>query len=143
MKPRLRAANALVGNPAGTGALEVAYLGPTLVVEADDVRVAIVGVKADIEVLPREHAASGRRVDDKQSLRLVRGEALRIGALTSGTALYMAVEGGFDLEPVLGSVSTYMRGRLGGWSRTGSSWSQTGFRSTRSYASRPPEPTCG
>jgi biotin-dependent carboxylase-like uncharacterized protein len=29
--------------------------------------------------------------------------------------LYVAVEGGFDIAPVLGSVSTYIRGGFGGW----------------------------
>jgi allophanate hydrolase subunit 2 len=34
----LRAANALVGNTPGAGALEVAYVGPTLQVDAEEVR---------------------------------------------------------------------------------------------------------
>ena len=50
-----------------------------------------------------------------QSMRLRRGEALRIGALTGATVLYVAVEGGFDIAPVLGSVSTDIRGGIGGW----------------------------
>jgi biotin-dependent carboxylase-like uncharacterized protein len=29
--------------------------------------------------------------------------------------LYIAVEGGFDIPPVLGSLSTYIRGGFGGW----------------------------
>jgi biotin-dependent carboxylase-like uncharacterized protein len=111
----LRAANALVGNLPGMGAVEVAYLGPTLVAEADDVRVAIVGARATIEIMPNEFATDGRRLEGMQSMRLRRGEALRIGALTGGTVLYVAVEGGFDIQPVLGSVSTYLRGGIGGW----------------------------
>ena len=93
----LQAANLLVGNPPGTAALEVAYLGPTLAVEADDVRVAVVGASAAIDILPDAAASEGRRVDGMQSIRLRRGEALRIGALTGGTVLYLAVEGGFDI----------------------------------------------
>ena len=110
----LHAANALVGNPAGEGALEVAYLGPTLVAEADDVRVAIVGARAAIDILPGPSCGEGRRVEGMQSMRLRRGEAVRIGALTGGSVLYVAVEGGFDIQPVLGSVSTYIRGGIGG-----------------------------
>ena len=98
-----------------TGALEVACLGPTLVVEADDVRIAVAGATALIEILPDAAAARGRRVAPMQSMRLRRGEALRIGALTGATVLYVAVEGGFDIAPVLGSVSTYVRGGIGGW----------------------------
>jgi biotin-dependent carboxylase-like uncharacterized protein len=45
---------------------------------------------------------------------LRRGEAIRIGALTGGSVLYIAVEGGFDIKPTLGSVSTCLRSGLGG-----------------------------
>ena len=93
----------------------MACLGPTLAVEADDVRVAVAGAQAAIDILPDAAARSGRRVAAMQSLRLRRGEALRIGALTGGTVLYLAVEGGFDIAPVLGSVSTDIRGGIGGW----------------------------
>ena len=111
----LQAANLLVGNAPGAGALEVACLGPTLAVEADDVRIAVAGATALIEILPDAAATSGRRVAPMQSMRLRRGEALRIGALTGATVLYVAVEGGFDIAPVLGSVSTDIRGGIGGW----------------------------
>jgi biotin-dependent carboxylase-like uncharacterized protein len=46
---------------------------------------------------------------------LRRGDILRVGSLRGSAALYMAVEGGFDIAPVMGSVSTYLRGGLGGW----------------------------
>jgi biotin-dependent carboxylase-like uncharacterized protein len=111
----LRAANALAGNPPDTGALEVAYLGPTLVADADSVRVAVAGAEAAIDILPDEFATEGRRVCGLRSICLRRGEALRVGAVTAGAVLYVAVEGGFDIPPVLGSVSTYLRGGIGGW----------------------------
>ncbi len=111
----LHAANLLVGNPPDTGALEVACMGPTLAVEADDIRIAVVGARAAIEVLPDAAATAGRGVAGMQSIRLRRGEALRIGALTDANVLYIAVEGGFDIAPVLGSVATDIRCGLGGW----------------------------
>jgi biotin-dependent carboxylase-like uncharacterized protein len=111
----LQAANLLAGNAPHVGALEVACMGPTLVAEADSVRVAVAGANAAIEVLPDATAAAGQRVAPLQSIRLRRGEALRIGALTGATVLYVAVEGGFDIAPVLGSVSTDIRGGIGGW----------------------------
>jgi biotin-dependent carboxylase-like uncharacterized protein len=111
----LCAANALVGNQAGAGALEVAYLGPTFAVDADDVRLSFVGARAAIDILPDVAAKGGRRVGTMQSMRLQRGEVVRIGSLSGGAVLYVAVEGGFDIEPVLGSVSTYIRGGFGGW----------------------------
>jgi biotin-dependent carboxylase-like uncharacterized protein len=42
------------------------------------------------------------------------GEILRIGSLAGGSVLYLAVEGGLAIAPVLGSVSTFMRGGFGG-----------------------------
>jgi biotin-dependent carboxylase-like uncharacterized protein len=111
----LRAANALVGNGTGAGALEVLYFGPTMVVEADDVRMSFAGANAAIEILADEMANAGTRVDTMRSVRLQRGEVVRIGSLSGGAALYVAVEGGFDIEPVLGSVATDLRGGIGGW----------------------------
>jgi biotin-dependent carboxylase-like uncharacterized protein len=111
----LRAANALVGNPPGMGALEAAYVGPTLAVEAEEVRFAFVGADATIEILSDPGAVVGRRISPLRSIRLRRGEVVRVGSLTGGAVLYIAVEGGFDIAPALGSVSTDTRGRFGGW----------------------------
>ena len=111
----LRAANALAGNPAGTGALEVAYVGPTLRVEAHEVRLSFAGAPAVIDILPDEHATDGERIGVMRSILLHRGEVVRIGSLAGAKLLYVAVEGGFDIAPVLGSVSTYLRGGFGGW----------------------------
>ena len=46
----LRAANTLVGNPPDAAALEIAYLGPTFIVEAESVRLAFFGADAAIHV---------------------------------------------------------------------------------------------
>jgi biotin-dependent carboxylase-like uncharacterized protein len=111
----LRAANVLVGNPPGAGALEIAYVGPTLAVEADEVRLSFAGADAAVEIFPDEMAATATRIASMRSVRLHRGEVVRVGSLGGGAILYMGVEGGFDIELVLGSVSTYLRGGIGGW----------------------------
>ncbi|HEY1246797.1 MAG TPA: biotin-dependent carboxyltransferase family protein, partial [Hyphomicrobiaceae bacterium] len=111
----LCAANAIVGNPPGAGALEIAYQGPALVVEADSVRLAFAGGPVAAEVLPDQGAASGQPVPLLSSVRLRRGEVLRIGALAGVAVCYLAAEGGFDAAPVLGSQSTYARAGLGGF----------------------------
>jgi biotin-dependent carboxylase-like uncharacterized protein len=110
----LRAANALVGNAPGAGALEVVYAGPTFLVEAESVQMACVGADAMIEVLPDETAVSGVQIAGMRTFTVQRGEVVRIGTLSRTSVLYVAVEGGFSIEPVLGSVSTYARGQLGG-----------------------------
>ena len=111
----LCAANALVGNAPGAGALEIAYLGPTLVIEAESTRLAFAGANAAIEILPNETAKFGNRIQNMRTILLRRGEVVRVGSLSDGAVMYVAVEGGFEIEPVLGSVSTYIRGRIGGW----------------------------
>jgi biotin-dependent carboxylase-like uncharacterized protein len=111
----LRAANALVGNAPNAGALEALYVGPTFAVEAEDVRVSFAGANATIEILPDVTAADGKRIAVMRSVRLTRGEVVRISALSDGAVLYIGVEGGFAIEPMLGSVSTDIRSGLGGW----------------------------
>ena len=110
-----QAANALVDNPASAGALEAMYCGPSFVVEADDARLAFAGGDAAIEILDNADAASGETIAPMRSVRLRRGQAVRIGSIRNGATLYIAVQGGFAVEPVLGSVATDSRGRIGGW----------------------------
>jgi biotin-dependent carboxylase-like uncharacterized protein len=111
----LRAANLVAGNAADTAALEIAYQGPMLTVEADSVRVAFAGAAAAIDILGADGSGESRRVPALQSVRLLRGERLRVGALSGGAVAYLAIEGGFAVAPVLGSRSTYTRAAIGGF----------------------------
>jgi biotin-dependent carboxylase-like uncharacterized protein len=111
----LRLANLLVGNAPKTGALEVLYLGPAIEIAADSVRMALVGAAAAVEVRPDRWASSGTKIGIMQSVLVKRGEVVHIGSLAGGSSLYIAVEGGFDISPTLGSVSTNIRGGTGGW----------------------------
>jgi biotin-dependent carboxylase-like uncharacterized protein len=109
----LRAANLLVGNAPDVGGLEIIASGPTLAVEADSVRLAFVGADADLSAAGEASFSFDGRVG--QSMFLRRGDILRVRWLRGSASLYMAVEGGFDIAPVMGSVSTYLRGGLGGF----------------------------
>jgi biotin-dependent carboxylase-like uncharacterized protein len=111
----LHAANALAGNPGNTGALEALYVGPTFAVNADDTRLAFAGADAVIEILDDTDARGGEIIPTMRSVRVRRGQVIRVGSLRKGATLYIAVEGGFAIEPALGSVSTDSRGRMGGW----------------------------
>jgi len=106
-----RLANALVGNAGDTAAFELLLQGPTCEVLADAIRVALVGCSAGLEV----RSERARVVPAGQSVRLTRGEVFRIGPLGDSACAYLAIEGGFDVAPVLGSVSTYVRGVIGGF----------------------------
>ena len=106
----LRLANALVGNAPGTPALEMLLQGPSFEVAADAVRIALAGCNGAIDV----GGENPRRVAAGASTRLVRGDTFRIGSLGDSGCAYLAVEGGVDAAPCLGSASTYVRARLGG-----------------------------
>jgi allophanate hydrolase len=105
----LRLANALVGNPPGTPALEVLISGPTFEVAADTVRVALAGVGASLAI-----GTEKARVGAGQSATLPRGEAIEVVAGRQSACCYLAVEGGVAVPLVLGSASTYVRAAIGG-----------------------------
>ncbi len=68
----LQAANLLAGNAPGMGALEIAYQGPTLAIEADSVRIAAAGGQAAIDILGPDGGA-GQRLAPFESARLSAG----------------------------------------------------------------------
>ncbi|HEV2675246.1 MAG TPA: biotin-dependent carboxyltransferase family protein [Aliidongia sp.] len=104
----LRLANALVGNPAGTAALEILALGPTLTVEAESVRVALVGSAVGLMI-------DGHPVPSGQSVTVLRGARISVGGFTDAASAILAIEGGFELASCMGSLSTYGRGGFGGF----------------------------
>lgn len=106
----LAIANALVGNEAGSAALELRVMGPTLEVEAESVRVALVGTVAALEV----QGERGGPVEANRSVRFSRGTKFRIGGLSDTGVAYLAVEGGIDVPEVYGSRATYTRSHIGG-----------------------------
>ena len=109
----LRAANVVVGNAQGMAGLEIVLMGPVLEVVAEGLRVAVAGGSASLEIT----SANGEplRVPGLQSVRLVRGERLRVGAIAGSAVAYLAIEGGLDLPPFQRSLSTYVRGAFGGF----------------------------
>jgi biotin-dependent carboxylase-like uncharacterized protein len=91
-------ANRLVGNQPGAAALEITLAGPELELEAGG-WIALTGgrVAADLD---------GRPVPMDMAVRAEPGQMLRVGSVTSGLRAYLAVRGGIDVPPVLGSRST-------------------------------------
>ncbi|MCA0207151.1 MAG: biotin-dependent carboxyltransferase family protein [Proteobacteria bacterium] len=105
--PSLRLANALVGNASGVAALEITLSGPVIDIQAERVRLALVGADFPITL-------NGHELRSGRSFEARRGDRLVIGLARSGARAYLAVAGGFALEPTLGSLSTHSRSRLGG-----------------------------
>ena len=101
----LRAANRIVGNAAAAAVLETTLVGPSLVAEADLV-VAVTGARCDVTV-DDEPVVFGAAVPVRA------GQVLRLGEVSSGVRSYLAVRGGVDAAPVLGSRSTCTLSGLG------------------------------
>ena len=104
-------ANALAGNEAGTGALEIRMLGPTLEVTAESMTLALAGTGAGIEVMSPER----EMISACRSVTFRKGQVFRIGAIGDSAVCYLAVHGGFDLPDVYGSQSTCMSAGFGGF----------------------------
>jgi biotin-dependent carboxylase-like uncharacterized protein len=103
----LAMANALVGNPPETGAIEFVNLGGTFTCEGGDLHVGIAGAGSSISI-------DGAPVPPLTSIVLKEGQTLEVGHPRTGTFSYLAVAGGFAVEPQLGSLSFHLRSRLGG-----------------------------
>jgi allophanate hydrolase len=109
----LTLANALAGNPANTAGLEIGVMGPDLLVEADSVRVELVGPLSPS--LIEGDDAPPRPIDSDRSHLLKRGQVLRVGMVEGSSTAYLAVAGGFAIPPFMGSLSTYARAGIGGF----------------------------
>jgi len=99
-------ANRLVGNADGAAGLECTVLGPRF--EAEQAcAIAVTGAAMPLTV-------NGAEAPAWTTLTLKPGDVVRLGAARAGVRAYVAFSGGLDVPPVLGSRSTYVRGRLGG-----------------------------
>lgn len=101
-----RLANQLVGNDSRDATLEVTLIGPELLVEATTT-MAICGAQF-------EATCDDRQIPFDEAFPVRRGQRLKFGRLLQGTRAYLAVAGGVQTEPVLGSRATHLVSRVGG-----------------------------
>lgn len=101
----LRLANRLVGNDENAAAIEVT-LGGLELRAGSAVAVAVTGA-------PCEVTTGGRPQPMNTLLDLAAGATLRLGIARRGLRSYVAVRGGIDVQPVLGSRSTDLLSGLG------------------------------
>ncbi len=99
-------ANRLVGNGDQAAALECTLIGPRLQF-ADDRVVAVGGADMPVTV-------NGREAPRWEAFRVRAGDVVKLGPARAGVRAYLAVSGGIDTAPALGSRATYVRGQLGG-----------------------------
>jgi antagonist of KipI len=96
-----------VGNSDGAAGLECTVLGPRFTV-TDACAVAVTGADMPVTV-------NGHRAPAWTTLLLLPGDVVKLGPARAGVRSYIALSGGIDVPLVLGSRSTYLRGRLGGF----------------------------
>jgi antagonist of KipI len=101
-----RLANQLLGNDAVAATLEITLIGPELIVEADTT-IAISGAHF-------EATCDDRVVPMGASYGVRAGQRLKFGRLLQGARAYLAVAGGVQTPPVLGSRATHLVSRMGG-----------------------------
>ena len=102
-----RIANAMAGNAGDAAALEVTLVGPELAFD-DERIVAVAG--AEFEIAIDRQAVSGA-----SSFVVPAGATLRFGRRLRGTRAYIAIAGGIDTPPVLGSRATHLPSGMGGF----------------------------
>ena len=100
-------ANLLVGNSPEEGVLEMTLMGASLRFSCDTV-ISLTGA----DMTPK---INGIPVPGYQSLFVKKGDELTTGYAKSGMRGYLAVAGGFDLPRVMGSLSTNLKCKIGGF----------------------------
>jgi urea carboxylase len=102
-----RIANDLVGNAEGAPGLEITVTGPTLRFRCDGV-IALTGADFDATL-------DGIPFPRWQAIAVKAGATLEMAAAQgAGARAYLAIAGGFDVPPYLGSTSTFILGKFGG-----------------------------
>lgn len=108
MDPRAAAiANILAGNPENDAVLECTMLGPQLRFDADNT-IAITG--GDLTA-----SLDGQPLPTYRAIAVQAGQTLRFQSPKTGCRAYIAFTGGLDIPIVMGSRSTYMKAKIGGF----------------------------
>lgn len=102
-----RVANQLVGNDAGAATLEITLLGPEILCDASTT-MAIAGAQFEV-------TCDDRPVPIGSSFGVTRGQRIKFGRIVQGARAYLAVAGGIQTAPVLGSRATHLVSHMGGF----------------------------
>lgn len=99
-------ANILVGNNPGCEVLEATILPPSLHFTQDNL-FALCGA-------PVSGMLAGEPIEMNRAYLAHAGDTLMLTAATHGCRTYLAFAGGLDVPAVMGSKSTFLKGRIGG-----------------------------
>ncbi|WP_210081550.1 5-oxoprolinase subunit PxpC [Pantoea endophytica] len=106
-QPAMRTANMLVGNPEQSAVLEI-VLGQFKTQFTRDGWFALTGAGCNADL-------DGKPVWTGWRLPVKKGQVLTLATPTRGMRSYLAVNGGFAVPEMLGSVSTDLKAAFGGW----------------------------
>jgi len=122
MDPRSAAlANILAGNGQGEAVLECTMMGPWLRFDKANV-IAVTG--GDLGP-----TLDGKPIPNYQAVAVKAGQVLRFTAPKAGCRAFIAFAGGLDIPLTMGSRSTYMKAKIGGFQgRKLGKGDQIGFR---------------
>jgi len=101
-----RIANLLVGNEVNQAVLEITGVGPKLEV-LNDILVALTGADLYSNI-------NGIPLPKWKSIKVKKGSVIYLGNAKRGLRAYLSIKGGIDVPKILGSKSTYLRGKIGG-----------------------------
>lgn len=108
MDPRSASiANILVDNDEGEAVLECTMMGPHLRFDAPNI-IAITG--GDLGA-----TLDGQSIDTYRAVPVNAGQTLRFTMLRTGCRAFVAFAGGLDIPVVMGSRSTDMKAKIGGY----------------------------
>ena len=103
----LRRGNIMVNNEQGEAALEITVMGPKLSVEGNGI-IALTGADLGLTINGEAKPVwTSHEVSNKDVIAFS-------GMKGNGCRAYLCVGGGIDVPPLMGSRSTYMRGKIGG-----------------------------
>lgn len=98
-------ANFLLDNPIAAATLEI-LIGNTELLALRDLQLSLTGAEVSASI-------DGEMIANWSSFSILQGQSLKISYAASGLRCYLAINGGFDAESILGSVSTVLRNDLG------------------------------
>ena len=99
--------NILVGNPRSEAVIEATVMGPSIVFGAPEI-VAITGGDFGPTL-------NGQPVENYRAYLAEAGDILSLPVAKRGARAYIAFAGGLDVEEVMGSRSTFLKGGVGGF----------------------------
>lgn len=100
----LALANRIVGNPENLAGIETVLGGLHLLAHAP-MTVAVTGASGPVQLAPGSRRSRAHPVDRRSPLHLQGGDRIRIGNPDRGLRTYVAIRGGLEIQPVLGSAS--------------------------------------